>query len=388
MNELPNDRNASRHSERWYDDASELPVVDSPSRIRPDATAHFGSRFAGIWYNRTVSPTRLVFGVAGPTEDDRAFVRRLTKNDRRTDVVAIKYGAEELGGWRNQIAPIVERSARRTSAMFKMGTDPRRAVVFVEENPLDPDLRAEIEASGVPRDAYTLREGGGLIPGHATRDTFPPYEGGLRVVMNDGTTSGDCTTWFTGKRTDGTPRGVTAGHCNAEGAVIDPNDDAYIGDDNLGKPGGNTYDGDTSSDAVRIAITSSQLTNRINTGPNTHRTVKAPRYTTADLNTLDKDICFNGITSGGVCGLITFADFDQTDTNGVIHRHLYEIDGDSVDGDSGAPVYGIRTNDGTARVAGIVHGSSAGTNNMVFHAAGYVLNDLGMCIYYLTTSCE
>ncbi len=197
-----------------------------------------------------------------------------------------------------------------------------------------------------------------------------------------------CTTWFTGKRTDGTPRGVTAGHCNAVGAVINPNDDAFIGNDNLGAPGGNTYDGDTDSDAVRIAINSSQLTNRINTGPNTHRTVKAPRYTTADLNTLSKDICFNGVTSGGVCGFITLTDITATDTDGVVHRHVYEIDGDAQGGDSGAPVYGIRTNDGTARVAGIVYGANGGNNNMRFHAAGYVLVDLDMCIYYETTPCE
>jgi hypothetical protein len=388
VNPLPNDRNAPPHSERWYDDARELPDVDSPSPIRPNARSHFGSRFGAIWYDRDASPTRLVFGVAAPTEHDHAFVRNLTKNDPRTDVLTVKYGAAQLDGWRDQIEPIALRSAKRTSAMLTVAIDPISASITIEENPLDPGLRSEIDATGVPSDAYTLKVGGGTETLHATRETFPPYEGGLRVVLSDGAAHNvACTTWFTGKR-NGTPRGVTAGHCNAVGIVVNPNDNAFIGNDNLGRPGGNSYDADTNSDAVRLAINSSQLTNRINTGPNTHRTVKAPRYTTADLDTLNKEICFNAVVSGGECGFLTARDFTATDTRGATHRHLYAIEATSQDGDSGGPVYGIRTNDGTARVAGIVMGRNPLTLRMHFHAAGWVLNDLGMCIYYETTPCE
>jgi hypothetical protein len=374
-NQLPDDPNHPRHRDGsgWYDDARELPDVTSSSGIRSEAQAHFGGRYADIWIDRNVSPSRLVFGVVEPTQSDRDFVKQLTKNNARTDVVARKYGAEQLQTWRYEIEPLVERWWKRTGAVFTIGVDPVTASIFIEEDPFDPDLRSEIDALGIPEDAYNLYLGGGGQSTHATRDTFPPYEGGLRVSIGL-----NCTTWFTGKR-DGTPRGVSAGHCQTA-----PAQHAVIGGTDLGSVGGNTHGNGTDSDALRIAINSSQLTNRIYTAVNLHRTVIAPRFQKEQL-TVGLSICFNAVMSGPVCGFITQRDFSAPQ-DGVDHDHLFEIDGDSVPGDSGAPVYGQLPDSG-ARVAGIVQGRENGTNDMRFHGAGWVLIDLDMCIYYETTAC-
>jgi hypothetical protein len=390
LNPPPNDRSAPKQSERWYDDANELPGMDSPSRTQAEGRRRFRERFGGVWIDRSASPSRLVFGIVHPTESDRASVRQQTNNNARTDVVDVRYGADQLEKWRSEIEPVVKQSAERTNALFTLGVDPRAGSIYVEEDPLDPQLRSEIEALGVPEDAYRLQTGGGTHPAHATRDTFPPYEGGLNPVIRrpDGTSAESCTSWFTGKRTDGTPRGVTAGHCNANGATIPTDERVYIGNDDLGAPGGNTYVDNTDSDAVRIAITSLQLTNRINTGANIHRTVQAPRYQREDL-IIGLHLCFNAVASGGVCGDIVQREFSANDTDtGITHDHLFEMDGDTNPGDSGGPVYGVRSN-GTARPAGLVMGFAGFTPpaNMRFHGAGYVLSDLGMCIYYLTSPC-
>ncbi len=375
-NQLRDDPNHPRHRDHsgWYDDARELPDVTSSSGIRSEAKAHFGDRYSDIWINRDASPSRLQFGVVEPTQSDRDFVGGLTRNNNRTDVVARKYGAEQLEKWQYEIQPLVEEWSDRTGARFTIGVDVVTASIFIEEAPLDPDLRSQIEALGIPDDAYNLYLGGGGESAHATRDTFPPYEGGLRVFIG-----GNCTTWFTGKRTDGTPRGVSAGHCQTA-----PAQHAFIGGTDLGSVGGNTDGDGTDSDALRIAINSAQLTNRINTGANLHRTAIAPRFQKEQL-TVGLNICFNAVASGGVCGFITQRDFTATQ-GGTIHDHLFEIDGDAAGGDSGGPVYGQLPSSG-ARVAGIVNGSESGSNDMRFHGAGWVLIDLDMCIYYETTAC-
>jgi hypothetical protein len=161
LNVPPDDRNAPRGSDRRYDDARELPDIDSPSPIRPKAEAHFGERWGAIWIERSVSPSRLVFGVVSPTEADREFVRRLTDDDPRTDVVAVRYGTRQLERWRADIQPLVERWAEGPEVMFTIGIDPKSGTIFIEEDPVDPNLRSDIEALGIPDDAYTLRRGGG-----------------------------------------------------------------------------------------------------------------------------------------------------------------------------------------------------------------------------------
>jgi hypothetical protein len=244
-------------------------------------------------------------------------------------------------------------------------------------------LRSTISALAIPADAVEVRSGGGGTLTHTSRNAGLPYEGGLRVVVYPNgypQLAVACTTSFTVRRADNNLfRGLTAGHCDN----YNPND-GWMGTPlvRVGAVATNSYyaSNPTNSDAVRIEIPQNQATARIFVGTG-HRTVKSPRYVAGDLKS-GVNLCFQGIASdNNNCGNINRVDIAVTDTRGVVHNHTWSINFDAFPGDSGGPVYGVRT-DGNAKPAGMVWGQHNPSNDMLFHAIGYVMQDVNVNLYY------
>lgn len=69
------------------------------------------------------------------------------------------------------------------------------------------------------------------------------------------------------------------------------------------------------------------------------------------------------------------------DDDGTDQRNLWCIGHNSQDGDSGGPVYDVRSS-GSVKPAGILWGRRNDNHDMCFHAVGYVLRDMDVDIYY------
>lgn len=145
--------------EDWYDDALELPDV---SWVQGLAREAFGPRYADMWIDRDVSPSVYRVGVVDATPADAETLSELVDGNPRITVVSRTYSKDQLENWQQVIADIAQ--AHR-DWRWTIGADPILGKVVVEVTPIDPTLRSEIEAAGVPPDAFTIEPGGGATAG-------------------------------------------------------------------------------------------------------------------------------------------------------------------------------------------------------------------------------
>lgn len=371
------------NDEEYYDDALELPDV---SHVQALAKTAFGVRYADMWIDRSVSPSVYRVGVVNATPSDAEKLSSLTGDNPRITVVGRAYSIDQLEQYEQTIFDIVRS---RGNLQFGLGAYPVVGKVVVEVTPLDPTLASDIEAAGVPADAFTIALGGGGTLVHASRWEWPPFEGGLGVeIFPDGCPDcplgGSCTTAFTMIATDGIQKGVTAGHCDLYANNVVWMD---LPPERVSTPGLNSYYSPQpiNSDAVRFYIPPSAKTNRIYVaGTGVHRILKSPRYLSSAL-VAGTRLCFQGITSGNNnCGEVNRGGAYFTDQNGVQHEHVWTINFPAFKGDSGGPVYGVRS-DGSAKAAGIVSAkwlATDGSIDMAFHTIGYVIQDIDADLYY------
>lgn len=377
-NDVPPTRtDVAANDEEYRDDALDLP---NGSDLEPLVEQAFGARYTNIWIDRVVSPSGWRVGVVGATADDAARLSQITAGNARITLASTRYARANLATYKASIAGILARRA----GTYSLYADPAISSVIVKVPNPDAGLVAEIAAAGVPLDAYTLTAGGGVTNTHTSRLEYPPYEGGLSATIYPPgypSYARACTTAFTVKTSTPTYMGLTAGHCQRY-----TSEDVYMGDPlkKVSAVGRNSYyaSNPVNSDAFRFTIPSSAKSNRVfvDGSSTVHRTLKSPRFTVPDLK-LGVRLCFQGITSGNNnCGVIVAENAAMTDTAGVIH-YAWEIDYPAQPGDSGGPVYSVNS-DGTARAAGVEFGSVTDTGHMVFHAIGYVLQDLSVELYY------
>jgi hypothetical protein len=80
------------------------------------------------------------------------------------------------------------------------------------------------------------------------------------------------------------------------------------------------------------------------------------------------------------CGQILYRDQNVKDDEGHIVRHVYVMDYVCLGGDSGGPVYSVRS-DGSAKAAGVVKGS-INVSWCGFSQIGYALASTDTHLYY------
>lgn len=318
--------------------------------------ALFGGRYAGGWLDRTRSPSVLVVLLEAPQAADALALDQLTGRFRaRFEIVAATYSGARLELFKSRIEDeLATRSSRSLANVDQRGN---LIVVDIDNDP--SDLRSAIEARGVPSDAFEIQAGlRDDVANNASRDSYPPHEGALRVVI--GTVAGGysaCTSaWLVKSQTVEQYFGLTAGHC------ADAGDDVYIGSTRLSavsRVETPTSGGTTNTDVARYSVALGQAAPRVLRTTALHRDVTAPKWNYSDLY-LGLDMCFIGQASAddgvGSCGPITYFGSRSVSGGTLSNAFCFAATVNGIGGDSGAPIFSIAP--GKAHPAGIEYGTN------------------------------
>lgn len=266
------------------------------------------------------------------------------------------------------------------------GSDPRIQVVGSELSAAELVAVSDAIADDLAEEPYPFMVGpdapADSVENVDTRTTYPKHTGGRHLVLDQisGSRLSNCTSAFTIKSDNGAFMGLTAGHC-ASGYLADK---ISIGNDYLSRSGINSYRGpmQNSSDAMRYSLADGADRDDnifVNGSSNQYRDLQPPRYTMDTLDVGDH-LCFQGVTSNnGNCGNVRYANVNVKDDEGHVVSHQFVIDYPCAGGDSGGPMYHVRS-DGTAMAAGVVKG--AGSVGCFFSQIGYALDDVNASLYY------
>lgn len=382
----------------WQDEEGCDPANDLPGSETDDFSErveHYaGERYAGQWIDRADSRRPvLVVGFVDRTPRDQAFLDSLTGQDRRVRAAKQLFSTEELEA--------VTGAVVSQPVQSMLGSDDRtnRVTLFVRPPDLENARKAALRELRASRDPLVI-SAFAKLHGSATsrlfrveawpgfknaesRTTYPKHKGGRSLTVDlDNGLSEQCTSAFTVEtNASAAPAGLTAGHC-ARGYLIGG---VWVGAHYLARPGKNPYRESTvnDADAMRYGLpSSSDMSDDIfvNGTRRLNRDLQAPRHTVRSLKTAVK-VCFQGTTSdNNNCGAIRFRDQNVKDDEGHVVRHVYVMDYPCQGGDSGGPVYSIRSN-GSAKAAGVVKGS-IGASWCGFSQIGYALAATDTHLYY------
>lgn len=173
-------------------------------------------------------------------------------------------------------------------------------------------------------------------PTHANRNVYPPYEGGLRAEY---VLANNCTTNFVHVNGFGS-FGTSAGHC-APSATWNthPIRMGTYATQLRANYYWNQAGNETWSDTAMWIVPTADRTARIlaNSDQQFHRTVDSRFNGNPGLI----NVCRQGITTdgGGSCANMYVNSWRFTDENGILHRYHDCMNGVSLLGDSGGPVY-------------------------------------------------
>lgn len=178
----------------------------------------YGARYGGTWLAPS-SETFLV-GVQNPEAPDYAALAALYPlSPSYFAVVPVTYSLEQLEDFKTRVDRAFLEMAKPTPFAFGSCFQIRREInkVSVITDVDHPALDAVREV--VPPDALQFEVQPGLRAElvNASRTTYPPYEGGLRLRIN-----GDDQSWCTSSYLFSTAEatyGSTAGHCQEEQGV-------------------------------------------------------------------------------------------------------------------------------------------------------------------------
>ncbi|MGH3669519.1 MAG: hypothetical protein ACRDSH_02620 [Pseudonocardiaceae bacterium] len=289
------DPSAPSSNEAACDDADSLPpagqVIDAAVKLG-------GERYAGVWIDRSKSPSRQnqMVALVDATDADQAALDAIPGADSRVIAVNVKFSGADLSNARD----VLERALHAAGVVVSIGVQPNDNRVFVDVAPEDLQSVQKIVAQ-LALDPQLLEFNDLVLASPTTsRTTFPPFAGGLDLTVSprSGENATACTSGYTIVNTNDNYMGLTAGHC---GTAPDA-DNVYIGNTFLSIDGRNSYAGrgSANSDSMRFTLQpqSSRSGKIFVSQPNVdYRSVQAPRYMPRELE-VGTNVCFQGITSG------------------------------------------------------------------------------------------
>lgn len=327
-------------------------------------------RFGGSWMIEPGRDAKLLVGVVRPTSKDEARILAVAgEGSPYVRIRPVKYSFEQLLQFQTLVNETVTDGSPQGSLTVGLRTDLNK--VFVELDPIDRSIAQAFEAeSELPADSLELAMSDGLAASTlASRKDYPPYKGGLDILIQTGLWAATCTSAFTmvinSGLNAGLAQGSTAGHCGETGETAwgGPFYGVPIGTTNS-----NTFfcclptsNGDgqligfvNQLDATNLMYVNSTLDRWVNTHvPDSSMGVGA--Y-----------LCKSGKTTGATCGNVTVAppvtiynvtyfDFHSGQYKTKNIGELGCVDANADSGDSGGPVYTPSGNDPYyAGAAGIV----------------------------------
>lgn len=224
-------------------------ALDIPA-VLASARGTYGSSFAGWWIDNCGSSPTLNIMVAGNTSAKAESLFRSRLAPRAASATILhhgKYSLAQLAGFVSDIqqyaASNFTSAANSPSTPWIVTVDPEDNAVSITLPHADAKLLAQVQ-SVVPTDALRVQWNDSPAPSAslvapaqhlrpeavssqhgpgwemgATRNTYPPYKGGLSIFTGP-PNHAQCTSGFT-LEAAGTYYGVTAGHCADEGDQVD-----------------------------------------------------------------------------------------------------------------------------------------------------------------------
>lgn len=380
------------------------PVEEQLGDFEPELLQAVGaSRYGGMWIDRAGAQSVLRVAVVNGTSDDEVALRNAVEIDptllgERLFIwtLAVDDSFEELSACREALASMDPTLGERFVAL---SVDVQLNSVEYMSAAVNPDrLNEALDSGSCSLDMIMWRPG--LAQSRhlgSWSSQIPPYHAALYTRYVWGNAPSSCTTAFSARIEGGTAGyGLSAGHCSPSGAPVHTYNGMQMSTVNRST----RYDQDAISDSLRFPM-SGTLERRIYYVPNTHRTVVAPKFSWGQLFPEEQfgvpnglRVCFYGVFSNQYrsnaesCGHITVAnayfayDPDELDDNDEYQWQFatcFLPEYPSVPGDSGAPVYHVKTT-GRARPAGVFNFSLLETGEECFSAIGHVELDMDVVV--------
>lgn len=173
-------------------------------------------RYAGLWVDRVAVPNVLQVAVVGGSSDDESSLRSASGLGTRLKVwsTGIENALAAMNSCRDAIVGTPATIPDLPSMVYVARQLNR--VVLASATP-DPGRVASAVASGDCTDTMVLWQPASPTPTHGSRLDYPPYDGGLILLL----AGGSCTGAFASvDYSTGSPRGLSAGHCADVGTRV------------------------------------------------------------------------------------------------------------------------------------------------------------------------
>jgi hypothetical protein len=363
----PSFRGASTLAGKDIVDPAEVIHIDT---LIPAIQATFGSRLGSVRLDESTSVPTVMVRVKAPTAADHRALADLMKHRKGVGVISPAIMASsELRDLQSTVVQILLNAG--TQGPVSVMPNEEAGVIEIDAPSIEPPVIAKLRQY-VPATNLSIRiePSSRLEYANSTRDTYPPYEGGLRVV--DPVVNKQCTGGFT-FTSAGLLYASTAGHCGHSGSFWN------VGPTFLGIMTKNTTVGPSSfSDAA--LITSRDARAVVYQGNNSDRPVLR-RLLNSEL-TLGRTLC----TSGGVSNLQCSTINDRHGTV-LVQGHVYNdvfclVRHGQMGGDSGSPVFARQAKPYGVLAAGMVsffhQDLVEGIDDVCFTTIYSIQNELGV----------
>ena len=180
--------------------AEDRPRVDSAASIGdlnaivPAVMAAFGERYGFMHIDEDEGPAVIEVGVVDTTIDDSETLLAVTSGSSRLRVVSAEYSAQQIDEWSRDAYEFMAALGIRPTHVFLNYA--RQEVIVSVPRMLSAEELAQFEARFHDRVAVEVSERSGFLT-NASRDSYPPYEGGLNWNGVTGTELHACTSGFT-----------------------------------------------------------------------------------------------------------------------------------------------------------------------------------------------
>lgn len=167
-----------RTCESYVDDFTANVDLSVVSKLK----ALFGSRYADAWGDTTGPRALLRVGVVNPTPEDHSALEGVDSGNGRLVLEAARYSRAETEEFEGRVGKVLKGRHRLCLCMWGYNSQTHKFEVNVRL--MEPEVAAELEAALPPGLLNII-----VIPNfrfirtNATRNDYPPYEGGLGVKV-------------------------------------------------------------------------------------------------------------------------------------------------------------------------------------------------------------